>query len=86
MSVITYGSVVYPECRVDFKDGGCYFSLAGALYRSKTAPGGFVIPDKRGGGDRVFPLAGRDVEVYLPGEEDPIIQYKGLRCVRGVPS
>lgn len=81
----TYGGVVFADCRIDFEQSGTYWSLTGPLCRSQTQPGGFVVADKRNGGDYVFPLAGRDVEVYLPGEEDPIIQYKGTRCVRGEP-
>jgi hypothetical protein len=80
-----YGGMVYPKVRVDFEDGGHYWSLRGPLYRSNTVTGSYVIEDKRKGGDRVFPMSGRDVEVYLPGEEDPVIQFKGMRKIRGNP-
>ena len=39
-----------------------------------------VDPSGRGG-TRVFPLGGRDVEVYLPDQDQAVLIYRGHRCV-----
>jgi len=89
-----YGPVVVANALIYLTDDtpGSTITIRGPVYKSKTARGeGYVValPANRGGGDRVFPLAGRDVEVYAldaNGEQisdDPVIQYAGMRKIRG---
>ena len=59
-----YGPLVYPLARTFLADPGFPTEIVvGPVYRSRALPGGYVVP-LREGGDRVFPLAGREVEVY----------------------
>lgn len=61
-----------------FVDGNAVWNERGTLRRAKLGPhggphtDGFVL-ELDDGGNRVFPIQGRQVEVYLAGQDDPCV-------------
>ena len=54
-------------------------SVRGDLYQTAA---GWTLTDERHGGNKVFPLSGREVEVYRENEDEPFLQYDGMRKIR----
>ncbi len=64
------GQFLESNVRGDFMDGNREFSIRGDLYKT---PRGWTLTDKHEGGNRVFPLADRTVELSRAGEDEPFL-------------
>ena len=82
-SINKYGGVLYPEAHILVSDGGGHYSWRGTVYLSKTNAKGYVapLPPRVGGGDRVWPLNGREVEVHVG--DDLVMQFDGMKQIAG---
>jgi hypothetical protein len=84
-----YGPLVLANAKIYWQDDipglrSPWQSAIANIYKSKTREGSFVFPleARVGGGDRVFPLSGREIEVYRESnEDDPVMQHDGKKWI-----